>query len=98
MRTSARVILIVSLASIFAGPPLPTMAQQQPASDASAGALIGGATAAVISAEAELTATIFTFQSSDVPVARYRYYRWRGGCYVRYPSDNYAPVPSDPCS
>jgi hypothetical protein len=47
-----------------------------------AGALIGGATGAAIGSEAE---------------RRRGYYWWRGGCYYRYPSGEYAAVPPGYC-
>ena len=42
-------------------------------------------------------ATIFTFQS-DIQVARHQYYRWRGNCYYRKPSGDFAPVAPGYCS
>lgn len=53
------------------------------AGGAAAGALIGGATGAAIGAEAE---------------QRHGYYWWRGTCYYRYPSGDYAPVAPGYCS
>ena len=52
------------------------------AGGAAAGALIGGATGAMIGAQAE---------------RRHAYYWWRGRCYYRYPSGEYAPVPPGYC-
>ena len=52
------------------------------AGGAAAGALIGGATGAMIGAQAE---------------RRHSYYWWRGGCYYRYPSGQYAPVAAGYC-
>jgi len=52
------------------------------AGGAAAGALIGGATGAMIGAEAE---------------RRHSYYWWRGGCYYRYPSGQYAAVARGNC-
>lgn len=52
------------------------------AGGAAAGALIGGATGAMIGAQAE---------------RRHAYYWWRGRCYYRYPSGEYALVPPGYC-
>ena len=72
-------------------------ANQPAAGGAAADALTGGTTGAVIGTEAELKATIFTFQS-DIQVARHLYYWWRGNCYYRNPSGKNAPVPPGYCS
>lgn len=106
MRKSTRVTLAVSLAAIFAGPPLSTMAQQpanqQPASGAAASAVAGGTTGTIIGADAEHRATIITYQSDkpeseSSPVARYEYYRWNSKCYSRYPSGGHVTVPPGYC-
>lgn len=86
--------LAVSLASIFAGPPLSAMAQQ-PANQQSAGGAASGA-AAVIGSEAEHKGSITTFQS-DTPIARYDYYWWHNNCYYRDPSGHYVQVASSYC-
>ncbi|HEV3161949.1 MAG TPA: hypothetical protein VGZ89_18475 [Xanthobacteraceae bacterium] len=83
-------ILFATLVSLFANPPLSSMAEQpagqQSTVAAPAGALIGGAAGATIAAEGELKATVRTYQSGN-PSAVYRYYWWRDSCYVRYQSD-----------
>ena len=95
MRKFTRVMLVVSVASIFVGWSLSAMAQQpanqQPAGGSAVGAPIGGASGAVIRAEAVLKATIVTYQF-DVPVAQHQFYRWRGNCYYRNPAGEFAPV------
>jgi hypothetical protein len=95
MTKSRRAVLAISLASVFAGPPLSAIAQQpanqQPASGAASGA------GAVNGAEAEHKSSITTFQS-DTPVARYDYYWWRGNCYYRDQSGHYVQVLSSYCS
>jgi hypothetical protein len=53
------------------------------AGGAVAGALVGGTTGALIGAEAE---------------RRHGYYWWRGNCYYRYPSGEYAIVGPAYCS
>jgi hypothetical protein len=101
MRKSTRLTHIVSLALIFAAPSLPAMAQQganqRPTSAAAASPLTGGAPGALIGMEGQLKATTTTIQF-DVPVARHLYYWWRGNCYYRNPSGNYAPVAAGYCS
>jgi hypothetical protein len=97
MRKSTRFILAVWLAAIFAGPPLSAMAQQPATGGAAAGATGSATTVAVNPAEAELKATIYTFQS-DIQVARHQYYWWRGNCYFRYPSGSFAQVIPSYCS
>jgi len=52
------------------------------AGGAAAGALIGGATGAMIGAQAE---------------RRHSYYWWRGRCYYRYPTGEYALVAPGYC-
>jgi hypothetical protein len=94
MRKSTHVMLVVSLASFFAGQSVSTMAQQP--GGAAAGALIDGTTGAV-DADAEYKATILTYQSDQL-VAQHQYYWWHGKCYVRYPSGNFASVPPGTCS
>jgi hypothetical protein len=99
-RKVTRATLCAASVSIFAAQSLSSMAQQptdqQSAAHAPAGATVDEATAAAISAEGELKATIRTFQG-DNPSAVYRYYWWHDGCYVRYQSGNYQSVPSDYC-
>ena len=101
MRKSTHLMLAVSLTSILAAPSLSAMAQQpanQPAAGAAATAAPGGGTTGpVVAGEAELKGTIFTFQS-DIQVARHQYYWWRGNCYYRKPSGDFAPVASGYCS
>jgi hypothetical protein len=97
-RKAARATLFAALVSIFAGPPLSSMAQQ-PADQRSAvppPKAVDEASAAAIAAEGELKSTIRTFQG-DNRSAVYRYYWWRDNCYVRYQSGNYELVPSDYC-
>lgn len=91
MRNSRRVVLFLSLASVFAAPSLSAMAQQ-PANQQLAGP--------VIAADGARKATIITFQRElfDVPVARYDYYLSRGSCYYRNPSGQYGPVAPGYCS
>jgi hypothetical protein len=84
-----RAIRVAALASIFAGLSLAAMAQQ-PASQPPAGGT-------VVAAEAEVKATVVTYQF-DVPVALNRYYRWRGNCYHRNPSGDFVPVAPAYCS
>ncbi|MFY9769464.1 MAG: hypothetical protein WBG18_10220 [Xanthobacteraceae bacterium] len=92
---ATRAILFATLASLFANPPLSSMAEQsagqQSTVAAPAGALIGGA-----AAEGELKATVRTYQSGN-PSAVYRYYWWRDSCYVRSQSDNYELVSPEYC-
>jgi hypothetical protein len=95
MRKSAHVMLVVALASIFAGPSFSALAQQPAAGGAAAPA--SGTTGPVVAGEAELKGTIFTFQA-DIQVARHQYYRWRGNCYYRKPSGDFAPVAPGYCS
>ncbi len=82
---------IVSLAAIFAAPSLSALAQQPAAGAPPPGGV------PVNPAEAERKATILTYQA-DFPVARHEYFWWRGNCYYRNPSGNYAPVASDYCT
>ena len=58
--------------------------------------MISGAAGETIAVEGELKATVRTFQGSN-PSAVYRYYWWREGCYVRYPTDNYEFVSPEYC-
>jgi hypothetical protein len=97
---ATRAILFAALASLFASPPLSSMAEQSAGQQSTvstpAGALIGGAAGATIAAEGELKATVRTYQSGN-PSAVYRYYWWRDSCYVRYQSDNYELVSPEYC-
>jgi len=93
---STRAILLIALVSTLAG--LSVSAKAQQPGPATAGALIRGAAGAAIGAEGQLKATILVFQDGKLAAA-YHYYWWRGGCYVRYQSDNnYEPVQPDACS
>ena len=93
---NTRAIFLAASISILAGLPLSAKAQQP--GPAIAGALIRGAAGAAIGEEGQLKATILVFQDGK-PAAEYHYYWWRGGCYVRYQSDNnYQSVQPDACS
>ena len=93
-------MVFAASALVFAGPPAVSMAEQladqQSDSRAPASAIIDEATAAAITAEGELTATVRTFHG-DSPSAVYRYYWWRDGCYVRYQPGRYELVTADYC-
>jgi hypothetical protein len=82
---------VAALAAIFS---VPSMAQQpadqQPAVDA------GAAAGIAIGAEGVLKGEIQTYQGDKLIVTS-PYYLWRGGCYVRYQSGNYQPVPPTGC-
>jgi len=84
MLTSARAILAISLASVPTAAPLPSTAQQS-------------TTKQVVSVEAQRKAVIITYQSHTA-VARHEYFLWRGNCYIRHQSGDYAPVPRGYCS
>jgi hypothetical protein len=95
MRKSTHVMLVLSLAAIFAGASLSAMAQQP--GGAAAGAPVGGPPVAVLGTDAVRKATVSTFQS-DTLVVQHEYYWWRGNCYRRNPSGNYALVLPGACS
>jgi hypothetical protein len=83
MRTFMRTMLAVSLASIFAAVPLPSIAQQLTAQQ-------------VVDAEAEHKAVFVTYQG-DALVEQRDYYLWRGNCYVRHQMGEYEAVPLGYC-
>ncbi|MGC1233521.1 MAG: hypothetical protein WA838_02460 [Xanthobacteraceae bacterium] len=82
---ATRAILFATLASLFANPPLSSMAEQSAGQQSTVAAPAGA-----------LKATVRTYQSGN-PSAVYRYYWWRDSCYVRYQSDNYELVSPEYC-
>lgn len=95
-----RAIFFAVLVPLFASSPLLSMAEQpagqQSHASGPASVMISGAAGETIAVEGELKATVRTFQGSN-PSAVYRYYWWREGCYVRYPTDNYELVSPEYC-
>jgi hypothetical protein len=86
---------IAALVAIFA---VPSMAQQpadqQPA--VGAGAVIGAAAGKAIGAEGVPKGEFQTYQDDKLVVTS-PYYLWHGGCYVRYQSGDYQPIPPTDC-
>jgi hypothetical protein len=86
---------VAVLVAIFA---VPSMAQQPADQQSAAGAVavIGAAAGSAIGTEGVLKGEIQTYQDDKLIVTS-PYYLWRGGCYVRYQSGDYQPVPPTTC-